>query len=512
MNVVPMTPITELYILHNVPLDNSYTDTIDFVSASAQLNYFVAKSKYHFTDLTPIRLQNAIRVPVEADRLYDCNYIMFRNRNFDGKWFFAFITKINFINVNMSEIDYEIDAWQTWQFDIELHPSYIERMHWPTDNIGDNLVAEPVDIGEYELSDNMRTPYFDSYVAVIATAKEKTSTGKTGGYVGGMFSGLTYVAGLIDNPEQVENLLEFLQYFTDLNEQDSIVSTFVMPTDFYALDDKPVVRTINIAKNYEKIGRYVPKNKKLFTFPYNYLLATNSEGGSEAYRFEYFSTPACGLLMECGMGCDPQIILLAGNYANQTLDYEHTLTMSGFPQFGYAIDTYRAWLAQNANQFMLTTFAQTAALAGTTAAGNIPGAVAAATNLAGSLNNALINSNKGNTARGGAGGSNTLVACRQKNFYFYYAHVRDDYAEIIDDFFSMYGYAAQVVELPKLRTRLSWNYIKTRDCKITGSVPFDDIVKIKNMFNNGVTFWHGDYVGNYSRDNSPIGEIADEIL
>ena len=36
---------------------------------------FKGKTKYTFTDLSPIRMQNMIRVPVVADNLYNCNYI-----------------------------------------------------------------------------------------------------------------------------------------------------------------------------------------------------------------------------------------------------------------------------------------------------------------------------------------------------------------------------------------------------------------------------------------------------
>lgn len=74
MNVTPMTPLTELRILHDVPLEISYKDTLEFSSVSTQ-ETFKGKTKYTFTDLSPIRMQNMIRVPVVADNLYNCNYI-----------------------------------------------------------------------------------------------------------------------------------------------------------------------------------------------------------------------------------------------------------------------------------------------------------------------------------------------------------------------------------------------------------------------------------------------------
>ena len=38
---------------------------------------------------------------------------------------------------------------------------------------------------------------------------------------------------------------------------------------------------------------------------------------------------------------------------------------------------------------------------------------------------------------------------------------------------------------------------------IVGSVPTDDMAKIKGCYNNGITFWkNGGEIGNYSLDNS----------
>lgn len=68
----------------------------------------------------------------------------------------------------------------------------------------------------------------------------------------------------------------------------------------------------------------------------------------------------------------------------------------------------------------------------------------------------------------------------------------------------MFGYATNRVKIPNMNGRQSWNYVKTNDCKIVGSVPFNDISRIKEMFNNGVTFWHGDFVGDYNRSNNIV--------
>lgn len=43
MNVTPMTPLTELRILHDVPLEISYKDTLEFSSVSTQETFLKVK-------------------------------------------------------------------------------------------------------------------------------------------------------------------------------------------------------------------------------------------------------------------------------------------------------------------------------------------------------------------------------------------------------------------------------------------------------------------------------------
>ena len=503
MNVNPLTPITKLNILQNVPLDSSYTDTLDFSSVSAQTQYFQSKAKYLRADFAPIRLQNVIRVPYTADNLYDCNYIMFNNANFGQKWFYAFITKIDFINVTMSEIHFEIDVMQTWLFDYTVHPSMILREHSATDAQGDNLVLEPIDPGEYVLEEGVASGKMDSYTAVIASADN--STGTPGGYVGGMFSGLSYIAGQIDDDTGVQNLLSFLEAATEADKADSIVSIFVMPSDFYTSGNMPVVETVQVVlKAQSQVGNYTPKNKKLLTYPYNYIMVSNTDGQTHAYRYEYFNTEACSFVLECGMSCNPEVVLCPYEYNGQTINLDESMALSGFPQVGYSIDTFRAWLAQNGNSQFLSLLSGVVGGVASGMTGNAMGVVNSAFTIAGNVSTALQMENKGNQARG-AQGSGTLVATRQKDFWFYQKHVREDYAKIIDDYFTMYGYACNEGQTPNTKSRPYWNYIQTQDAKIIGSIPFDDIVAIKNCYNNGITFWHGDYVGNYNLNNSPAG-------
>ena len=71
----------------------------------------------------------------------------------------------------------------------------------------------------------------------------------------------------------------------------------------------------------------------------------------------------------------------------------------------------------------------------------------------------------------------------------------------------MYGYATNRVKVPNMEGRESWNYVKMNNVIIKGSIPVDSMDSIKSMFNNGIRFWHGDFVGDYSRSNRTLVEV-----
>jgi hypothetical protein len=500
MEVVPMTPFTTVKVLRGVPLDSSYKDTLDFSSVSLQYTYFSGKTKYTFDNLTPIKLQNTIRIPKSADDIYDCNYVMFKNANFTNKWFYAFIKKINFINVNMCSIEIELDVIQTWYFDMIIKPSYVEREHSLTDNIGDNLVNENIDYGTYRDEIAETTPFFTSYTAVIATAYNVDQQ-KSGGYVGGLFTGLNYIQGLIDNPTDVQALVNYLDLTTQANKIDSITSVFMMPSDFFTNEATPIMKRFDATKEKTSIGSYTPKNKKLLSYPFNFLYVFTTDGNSAIYRYEYFlNNDICGFNLQCAMSCTPEIIIEPIGYNNQQFNIDESLSLSAFTPSAFAIDSFKAWLAQNTSGTALGAISSGLAVGAGLATGNPVATIGGVLGMGSLINNVVMASAKPPQARGQQGNS-TFTGTREKNVYFVNKHISEEYAKIIDDYFSMYGYATNRVKVPNISNRPSWNYVKTNDSKIIGNVPFDDLVKIRNVFNNGVTFWHGDYVGDYTRNN-----------
>lgn len=503
--VIPyINPDTTIYILRNVPLDNSYKDTLTFASTSAQLTYFMSKQKYKLTECTPVRMQNKIKVGLTADHLYDCNYICWNNANYEGKWFYAFITAIDFSNAHMAEISFEIDVMQTWWPNYTVKPCYVEREHTNNDAIGANTIPEGLEKGEYVFLDLGNSGQMDSYVYNVFSTSAEDGTDVTGKVIGGIYTGADIFSFPSTN-SGINNLNNFIISLTEQNKSDAIVSIAMSPASFadpsYTV---PPVYIIRKEKQYGSISGYVPKNNKLFVHPYNFLYVENGEGNSADFRYEDFSTNICGFEMTGDITPNPNIILYPLSYKGVTKNINEKMGLNGFPQCCYNIDAYKAWLAQNGSNIAVQGISSAFTMVGSAALGNMPGVIMGAQGVFNSLREITVQQSRPPQANG-AQGSSVQAASRLKDFRFYGAQIKAEYAKVIDDFFSMYGYATHRLKVPNITGRESWNYVKTIDSVIVGSVPFNDMAKIRSIFDSGITFWHGDYVGDYSRRNSIVG-------
>lgn len=504
-----IAPNTTIRMLKDVPLDNTYRNTIYFAYVANQTSYFSGKTKYTFTAQSYQRVQKGtLRIGRKADDLCDCNYLMFQNTAYGNKWFYAFVTGVEYVNNETSEVSFEIDVMQTWHFDYDVKMSFVEREMSVTDKIGDNLVPENLEIGDYIYKDLGLTSLFNLYQIVIAATFDENMVDATGGMYGGVFSGLHY--NIFSSWQSASS---FIAEATEQNKADGIVSIFMLPVAFTSdyQSTMPEVFDIERDKHLTDIDGYVPKNNKLFTYPYNLLYVTNNEGNVANYAFEYFGTDKCNFNVSGAMCCTPECMLVPLNYKGVEKNYNEKLTIGNFPQCAYTVDTFKAWVAQNQNQLALNAINTI----GTTAAG--AAAMYATGGMLGkgmTLNGiqqigSLVASVSDKStlpphARGG-GGSIINMANKIKGFQFYYAHIRAEFARIIDDYFNAYGYATHRIKVPNRVIRPHWNYVKTVNVSLTGSVPADDMAKLKQIYDNGVTFWrNGNEVGDYSLDNRPV--------
>lgn len=550
-----IAPNTTIKLIRNCPLDPSYENTIFFNSESDQTNYFI-------NTLEGYKLQNnsyqrvnkgTMRVAVNAEHLYTCNYLAFQNASFGSKWFYAFITNIEYINNTTSEVTYELDVIQTWHFNYLLMPCFVEREHSLTDEIGDNIVPEKLDTGDYIVSDYSEpTDLADTDIVLFCTIDDQYHD--VWGYWNdqtGMASGLYPVrfpntsAGLQSMEDWIYGINQARPLVTP---EKAIVSICIMPHKLITIASGQSFGH-TVARNttlYRLDGTQI-KNNKCLTYPYNFLYVTNYQGKSANYRYEFFeydsqlpNTIAFDFLG--GVCPSPKVLACPLAYKQMDANYDESIELTGYPQVAWSSDAFKAWLAQNASSVGIAGLAASyfganaiegaisgggahlaksgAHLAGGARAvgSTLPliGTLAIASlAISGVAHAAMPPQSHGNMS-GAAQFSTGLMTLGFMN-----KHITPEFATIIDDYFNAYGYATHKIKVPYRTSRPEWNYIKTIGCKIDGGypgdvtdttgalthvtgLPSDDMKKIEEIYNNGITFWHNPaHIGDYTQDNSP---------
>lgn len=519
-------PNSIIRLLHNCPLDTTYDHTIYFDTKSKQTAYFIGLTKFTFTEQSYQRPnKNTLKVQVLADNVYDCNYLMFQNTAFGDKWFYAYITSVEYISSYATQITYEIDVMQTWHFDYTLGESLVDREHSATDVIGENTVPEGLETGDY-ISETFDTSgVLGGTTIVVAAPFDSEYNDDWGGMYAGVYSGLNYFTF----PNTVEGAQSCSSFIKDAGAKaDGIVSVYLMPTGMAVnVNNPPKVYDVHKPKKYSLTrsdGKPI-KNKKLFTYPYNLLYVTNLEGSSAIYPYEFFSTDDCVFTITGDMSPNPSVLLAPQNYKGVLTNWDEKLVLSGYPQLSFTTDSFRTWLGQSGMTWATNAVsgfgAGTAAMlgksvagigaSGATGAAVLAGTGAAATAIpvvgigllaAGLLGSVVQHALMPDHARSTAGGQ-AMAAAGLKDFAFMNKHIKPEFVTLIDDYFNVVGYATHRVKVPNRNVRPYWTYTKTVSCVIHGSVPSDDMKRIAQIYDRGITFWtNGNNIGNYSLDNS----------
>lgn len=547
-------PNTNIKIYSGIPLDNSYENTLWFDSLSEQNSYFhgsYSLIKHTLIEQSYQRVEHGkMRVAIPAESLYDCNYLAFQNRAFGYKWFYAFILGAEYVNNETTEITFEIDIMQTYLFDVSLGMCLVEREHSDSDEIGDNLVPENLELGEYMdiYEDNMS---LDNYYILLLVAQEPTTNPLMPGtqapltIVGDTIQCAEYMVYTIDNNEfhGLPALQSKLTEYSTAGNPDAILGVFLIPQaligeespsfPYVTPDIHPIEFTKQIFKRTSGVfGNYTPKNNKLYTYPYNFLYVTNMCGNSAIYPYEYFSTPVCKFTWKGVATANTEIIMFPEEYKGvEGINKDEAMSLKGFPQCAYNIDAFKAWLAQNTGSIGATILAT--AIAGTalggvgmfgasaggwtealsaiysgTAKATLTaqkafgvGSLIGATQMLGKVYDHAIQP----TQTRGNDTSTILSALRMLDFQFFNKRIRGEFARIIDDYFTVYGYATHRVKIPNRCVRQHWTYTKTSGCIAVGGCPADDIKRIKQIYDKGITFWvNPNEVGNYSLSNNPL--------
>lgn len=498
----------------------------------------------YFQNLTKIATVNSqsytrtgrgvLKVQQPMSIMTRCGYLRFRNISFENKWFYCFITGVDYINNITTEVRFEIDVLTTWMGRFNLGQCFIERQHTVGDAIGANICDEGLDTGDYITEYRGNTGILSGAWAIcVFTSQAANGQPAPGALYCGVYSGCQ----MYIYPATQQGVIAVNDDLAEITQNagaDSIACILMLPYSYAAAaivaggSSAPFTVDIPIPKPYSDIAGYVPRNKKLYTYPYKCLSVYNSEGNSIDYKYEYFntlpdqeSTGVCTFNMKTLISSNPLIALYPLNYKGQSVAYDEQIDMRHFTACNYAIDTWKAYYAMNKSSIDYDKGANVGVGIGRALLGGLSGIMGVAEgNIGGFLggaNQAISSLNAiGQTlarhedyqrmpnVSKGVANNDIMTADQTKDFYFEMKCITKNYAMMIDDYFTMFGYAIKQVGTPNMNARPYFTYVKTIGCTVHGELPADDGAKIEQIFDKGVRFWKNHtQIGNYSLNNSP---------
>ena len=519
--VTPLAAATNVWLCAGVPWDSRYRNVRLFDNAGAAQTYIISKAVYSITESTPIRNMR-MRVNVSDDVInQNINYIAYRNTQLSNKMFYGFITNVTWLSMRSCEITFEFDVFQTWYYDCNLERSFTVREHVADDTIGLHIVPEGLDIGDlkcqvsgdWDLVVNAEDAWIMALTAVTVTNGEVEPVNNSGLY-GNVFSGLGTVLWPTTD-EGVTNFRSWMSTIQTAGQLDSVAVVCMVPKLCVDSTTGGGTSQQNITRPTALNG-YTPVNNKLLTYPYLRLVVNDNMGNDMTLRWEWSTDSAGAINLQINgyLTTAPVIEVKAINYDSQTDSNLNCLTLADFPQCSWLSNAFYSWYAQSRNSRALTANVNFAKLAAGTIMMAMPGlgTVAGAATVGSAISN--IASQFGqyqdkqaipDTAKGQVLNDNLNFARNTVSPRYYIFAPQADVAESIDNFLTMYGYKVNKLKVPETKSRTSWNYVETRNCTVTGNVAREYIHVLEDIFNNGVTIWHTNDIGNYSLSNAIVG-------
>lgn len=539
----------------NVPLDDSYDHAVNWSSKEQQQQYFESKVIKVFPKVYYQRpYLGQIKVEASADEIFNCNYLMFQNTSYGNKWFYAFVNKVEYSNNNTAVLLYNIDLLTTWHFDYQLLESLVEREHVQNDAKYSNMVAENLDLGrgykndlEYDLNlSEMNVCLVHSRIPLNDTGDYSVPTPTVRRNI---YTPVGYSRTSINNVDEINSMVE---RFVKTGQEDALINIYEYPAKLGLSGESTITHNGQPLSN---IDGYVPRNNKLFNYPYCFTTVTNNAGNTAEFKHELSSNPnhVMSLKMEGTFAPIPATIMYPQNYRGIEKDYDSGLIINNFPQCPWVGDTYKAWWAQNKASVAFQGEAIEARgqhrigaslFGGLTNTGNISvsreanyaraiyaperlqgpfiqnaiNTIGQATIATASLNMEKLLHAKQVMARkedlqntppqvhGQLNTDGLNVAIGKVGYKIYNTHIYSDTARRIDSYFDRYGYEVDMFKIPSRQNRKHFTYLKTNGCEVTGDMPAEDFKSICSIYDHGVTWWvNPNEVGHYELASDNLG-------
>lgn len=407
-----IAPNTDLRLIAGVAL--SPKQQIKFKTKEAQTSFFLNKTQPNaiFEKNTYQRQDASVKIPISADAIEYCSYLMFRNTNHNNKWFYAYITKIEYVNDNSCRVSFELDHYQSWLFDFDYNKCMIERSHVNRWDANSQPIVYPADenleIGdEYiTVSEQQVVPYVTApklrWAVITCKASLQATNGAyndAGRYCGAVTSLSIYLLPVdlgnasipLVNGQGTYNLAYTLQMIeansTWANRVASVSLCSHIPYNMavrtvngrveITSDDlevftvagtsailvKPKTRLdpiINNASGGAIYGNFLnasaSRESKLYTYPYSYIELCDYRGKSIDLKMERFDNRMAGILLKIygSIGSQNYTVYSVSGYNNDTNPYAHCIIDNNTDTVPVLNNHTATYLQSNANTINAT--------------------------------------------------------------------------------------------------------------------------------------------------------------
>lgn len=532
-------PQGKIYLFSGVPLSPDHNDVIKISSNASGYSAITQYPYKIYSAETYTRTERGfLRIGDNAENLMTYNYMCWQNRS-GSRYFYAFVTNVGYINENCTEIQYIIDNYMTWFDLVTLGQSFVEREITETDRRGEHTIDEGIDFGDLVVSSHSTFDFGKDLYYLFQSSTDFHGQPATT-YVNGIQCPIKYT--IRDVGYEITDIINYYHGYNpdgdtqeNTNNPDNMISINIVPQFLASAvgEDSGISEEIIHFARDLNIDGYIPKNNKLYNYPYSRINVSNNSGTITEYKWELFAE-AGGTHLTCDfkvigsvMG-NPSILCIPMLYDNLGEHYDYAIAMTNFPPIPWINDTYKAFIAQNKANIVSSCLGAVNQLATGTlntithnsvaqqSSTSIPASYAmgsAATDTVGTVISpvrtilGMIQEKKDHqfapkTVANLAQSDMIMLLSKRMRFDFYATTIKREMAQSIDNFFSAYGYAINRVKTPNISSRTYWNYTKTNGCVLNGSIPAQAKNDIIGMFDKGIRLWTDiQNIGNFSLPN-----------
>lgn len=243
----------------------------------------------------------------------------------------------------------------------------------------------------------------------------------------------------------------------------------------------------------------IEKETKLHTFPFEYIQLSNYQ--SQPFKLRIENLPdTCNVKLRQNIDIIPKSKIWVEDYNNESDGKDNSAINSTLEEVTLWNDAYENYISQHrasATTGVALNVATGVAMLGLGIATGGVGLVAGiggAIGIGSKIANEVIQREDLKQAPDNVSklGNNLTFDIIDDNIKYILRHyrIKEQFRQTIFKYFSTFGYKSNTFEIPDIRSRYYFNYIKTIGANLVSNISNDAIQKLKEIFDNGVTIWH----------------------